>query len=116
MSKRRRGKKMSEGNGTPTNNPNLVPPLSVEEFADIVGQFKKRGLPVILYVFNGTDFLDSNRILDANKHQMSAVATELDEWSRVLARQHIASLQKQMPSLAQAGPILPKDLKGQGQG
>lgn len=106
-------KKRSSGNGASSDG--IVPPLSDEEFAEIVAQFNKRGLPVILYVFAGPDSLSASRLLqNPGPRQMAAAATELDEWSRVITRQAIAALQG--GGVVKPSIILPKNLKAQGQG
>lgn len=110
MSKRKRGK-TSDRNGAPANMPNLPPPLSNEEAAEIVDQFNKRGLPVILFVFNGPESTSATRIVNANYRQMAAAATELDEWSRIIFKQQLAAMQAQAPKVARAGILTPSDLK-----
>ncbi len=101
------------GNGQSTDG--IVPPLSDEEFAEIVAQFNKRGLPVILYVFTGPDSISASRLLqNPGPRQMAAVATELDEWSRVITRGTIAAMQG--GGVVKPTLILPKNLKAQGQG
>lgn len=106
-------KKRSSGNGASTDG--VVPPLSDEEFAEIVARFNKRGLPVILYVFTGPESINASRLLqNPGPRQMAAVATELDEWSRVITRGTIAAIQG--GGVAKPAILLPKDLKAQGQG
>lgn len=107
---------MSDGNGAPKID-NFIPPLSTEEFAEMVGAIKKRGLPVILYVFQDTSSIDANRLLfNAHYRQMGAVASELAEWARVGANQNIAATSGGGGGLQKPSIILPKDLRGQGQG
>ena len=106
---------MADGNGAPIGP--AVPPLSQEEYGELLEQFKKRGLPVILYIFNGPESVSANRIMhEANYRQMAAVATELDEWARIIFRKKIAAMEANSPKLAQAGIITPEELRGQGQG
>lgn len=107
-------KRSQDGNGAPLTP--AVPPLSQEEFAEMVVQFQKRGLPTILYVFGGPDSTTTNRIVDANYRQMAAAAAELDEWSRGIFRGQLANMQSKTPALARTGIVLPKNLRGQGQG
>lgn len=95
----------------------VPPPMTTEEFANMVGEFRKRGLPVILYVFNGPESINANRLLqDVHFRQMAAVSHELSEWARVGENQHIAQVSQGGGGLAKPGLILPKDLRGQGQG
>ena len=71
----------------------------------------KFGLPVILYVFNGAESTSANRIMNANYRQMTAAATEFDEWSRQIFRQQQAAMQDKAPKLVRTGIVLPKGLK-----
>ena len=90
----------------------IVPPLSDEEFAEIEAQLKKRGLPVILYVFTGPDSISASRlILGAKSRQMAATATELDEWARVMLRGELASKVGSGPKAGKSDLWVP----GQGQ-
>ena len=104
---------MSDGNGAPKIGDNLVPPLSVEEFAEMIAAFKKRGLPVILYVFQGNSSTDAHRLVfNTHYRQMGAVSSELAEWARMGANQNIAaSMQQGGSGILKPGVILPKDLK-----
>lgn len=111
MTKKRTRKTPVDGNG-PTQN-FVPPPMSDDEFAEIVAQFKKRGLPLILYVFNGQDSIRASRLIqDAGPRQIAAVATELDEWARSMTRSSLAAMFQQRPKVAKAGILTPDDLKG----
>lgn len=100
--------KPTEGNGAPTPIEETAP-LSPEEFQEIRERFAKRGLPVILYVFQGPDSIKASRLLqDVGSRQMAAIATELDEWTRVRTRMELAAMQAAGPAVAKGGILVPK--------
>ena len=98
------------GNGVPLDN--VPPPLSQEEFADIVAEFRKRGLPVILYVFNGPESVMASRYIEGvGPRQLGAIAMELDEWSRFTTRNMIAALMMKKSGVARVGSSAPPNFK-----
>ena len=96
------------GNGAPTPIEEAEP-LSSEEFQEIRERFAKRGLPVILYVFQGQDSVKASRLLqDVGARQIAAIATELDEWARVRTRMELAAMQASGPAVVKSGILVPK--------
>jgi hypothetical protein len=106
MSKKREQPKGGNGAPTPIEG---VEPLSPEEFQEIRERFAKRGLPVILYVFQGADSIKASRLLqDIGSRQMAAIATELDEWARTKTRLELAIMQAAGPAVAKGAILVPK--------